>query len=197
MLLVVAILAVVAGAAVVLSSGAVEQTDQQMIQAECAAIRTAALAFRADMGDAPQRIAELLQSPDPTDRRGGWWWRAEDDKPPQALYSYDPATRRGWNGPYLRADHVSAADDETVEARLTGSATHEESVAAPSSGRRLAILLSRYTTFPQKTDGDRLVSHYQFDTAEAHELAVRFVRDPLVSPGGEQVISRVGLGVEP
>jgi len=196
MLIVVGVVAIVAGAVVMLSTGAVERADEQMVRAELAEVRKAVLEFRSDVGEAPRLIAELLQSPDPSDARGGWWWRT-DDTPPEALYAFDPATRRGWAGPYLHADDVSADDDETAEARLVGAVTYEESVAVPSAGRRLTILLSRYTTFPQKTGGDRLVSHYQFDAADAGELAVRFVRDPLAPPGSEQVVVRLGLGIEP
>lgn len=199
-LLVVALVALVAGTAVALLSGTQEKADKQLIQTECATIRRAVLQFRADLGQSPQHLAELLQSPNPSDTLGGWWWRSSSDKLPTALYSYDPATRRGWNGPYLKIDTLSDADQSAIEKRLVTSGSYAVTSADPAAGKRLAAMLSRYATYPQKyrnNDPAQPVSHYQLDASESSELAVRFVVDPLAPPDEAVVVARLKLGVEP
>jgi prepilin-type N-terminal cleavage/methylation domain-containing protein len=71
LVMVVAMVALVAGMAVVAASGIGEKADTQVAQAECAEIRKACLRFAADMGEPPRALAELLQSPDPSDTLGG------------------------------------------------------------------------------------------------------------------------------
>jgi type II secretory pathway pseudopilin PulG len=199
-LLVVALLALVAGTAVALLSGTREKADEQLIQTECAEIRRAILQFRADLGQSPQRLAELLQSPNPGNALGGWWWRSAGDRLATTLHSHDPATRRGWNGPYLKADALSDANQSGAEKRLISTGIYAVTAADPTSGERLAVMLSRYATYPQRyqnDDASRPVSHYQLDASDSSELAVRFVADPLAAPDEAVVVARLKLGVEP
>lgn len=192
MLVVVAILGVMFGIAVMMTSGVSPRTDDQMIQAECAEIRKAAHRFRADMGEPPRFLAELMQSPDPV---GGWWWT--DNAPSPSLRTYDPITRRGWNGPYLQSDFASVATQATIESRLVGTTTYERATSVLATGKRLTVLLSRYTTYPQQQDGSTLVSHYQLDFSDPNEIAVRFVKDPLAAADQIQIVTRLGLGLQP
>ncbi len=196
MLVVVALLGIVAGTVVMITSGVSQRTDDQMVQAECAEIRKAVHRFRADMGEPPRFLAELMQPPDPADASGGWWWRT-NGTPASSLRSFDPATRRGWSGPYLQSDLASPATQETAEYRLVGAATYEQATSALATGKRLAVLLSRYTTYPQQQDGARMVSHYQLDFSDPNEAALRFIKDPLATPGQAQVVARLGLGLQP
>ncbi|MCX7804146.1 MAG: prepilin-type N-terminal cleavage/methylation domain-containing protein [Planctomycetota bacterium] len=196
LLAVVAIVAIVAGIAVILTGEICERTDRQAVLAELAGIRKAFLRFAADMGEPPRYLAELMQSPDPSDPLGGWWWRT-DGTPAPRLRSYDPATRKGWNGPYVKAEAVSEAAQEAAEARLVAPATYERAESNAGSGKRLSILLSDCGTWPQKTDGTRLVSHYQLDYSDPEEIFVRFIADPLAPAGEARAIARLGLGVKP
>lgn len=201
MLLVVAIMSVVAGAVMmVFSGGTIEQADRQLIMTDCAAIRDAAMRFQHDMGEPPKFIAELLQSPDPDEAGGGWWWR--EVQPPARFFSYDPAIRRGWSGPYLAADNTVTSSAETGEDGWK-TMTRESGVADSAAGGRLTILASRHSSYPQRFVEDphrrtrTFVSHYQFDVSDGGEPVVRFVADPLVSPGSEHIICRLALGIEP
>lgn len=193
LLVVVAILAVTAGVVVVLTATAGRQTDEQMVQAECAEIRKAAIKFKDDMGELPRFLAELIQPPDPADAAGGWWWRT-DGTPSTNLRTYDPAVRRGWNGPYLRFDFISRDTQETSEGRQVGTSTYEQIGSNLTAGRRLCIPLSRYVSYPQSMNASRPVSHYQMDYSDPNAPAVRFVRDPQVAPAQMQVVAKVSLG---
>lgn len=197
-IIVVAILAVVAGLVVTLTGGANRRADEQMVAAECGELREAAQRFAIDMGEPPRLLAELIQSPDPSTTAGGWWWRT-DSTPPSRLYTFDPATRRGWNGPYVQGSLAEAATTETAEIRRLTATTVQrtESNLSGSPKRGLGVIQSRYTSYPQKLDGARVVSHYQLDASDANELAIRFVRDPLAADAAAGEVVRLGLGVAP
>jgi prepilin-type N-terminal cleavage/methylation domain-containing protein len=196
LLAVVAILALVAGMATIFFGGVGQRADEQLATAECAEIRSAVQRFAADMGEPPRLLAELLQSPDPADSMGGWWWRT-DGTPTPAYRAFDPATRRGWNGPYLQSVCVSGSSQSTCEARLKSNGQYEQFEANPESGKRLAILRSKYASYPQATCNGRLASHYQLDLTKPDDLAVRFVRDPAAPPAQAGVVAQLCTGVKP
>ncbi len=213
MLVVIAIMAVVAGGVVWLSGGARGAAEEKAIQAELATIRKACLQFKADMGEPPQYLAELMQSPDPADSPGGWWWREPSSRPDARLCKFDPATGRGWNGPYIKAEFVStdtdadAGDDpdRATELRLETAASyvpsgHTSPPVVSSVGKRLAILVSDFQGGQKRYPGDarRLLSHYQLDLTRSDETFVRFVEydqgsDPL-APASARKVAGLGLG---
>jgi prepilin-type N-terminal cleavage/methylation domain-containing protein len=195
-LLVLAILALTAGLVVVVTTGIGEKTDTQLAQAECADLRKACLRFAADLGEPPRYVAELLQSPDPADALGGWWWRT-DGTPAPRLRSFDPATGRGWNGPYLQPEFLSSGGGPASETRLMTTSTVQTVASDDTGGRRLAILISDYSTHPQKTVAGRLLAHYQMDYSDAREVHVRFVHDPSAPVAETVVVARLGLGMAP
>jgi prepilin-type N-terminal cleavage/methylation domain-containing protein len=196
MMVVVALMALTAGLVLMATGGIGRQTDAQLAQAECSEIRRAALRFAADMGQPPRYVAELLQSPDPSDALGGWWWRT-DGTPLPALRSFDPATGRGWNGPYLHSEFTSAGDGQASETRRMTASAVQTAASDNAAGRRLAVLLSGYATHPQKIVGGRTLSHFQMDAGDPAELFVRFVHDPSASPDQTVVVARLGLGMAP
>jgi|WetSurMetagenome_2_1015567.scaffolds.fasta_scaffold28614_4 prepilin-type N-terminal cleavage/methylation domain-containing protein len=196
LLVVMAILALTSGLVIMAVGSVGRSTDTQLAQAECAEIRKAALRFAADMGQPPRYVAELLQSPDPSDALGGWWWRT-DGAPATALRSFDPAIGRGWNGPYLHAEFTSSGDGQAAEARLLAASTTQTAASDNAAHRRLAVLLSGYSTHPQKTVDGRLLSHYQMDYSDSGEIFVRFVHDPSASSDQTVVVARLGLGIVP
>jgi prepilin-type N-terminal cleavage/methylation domain-containing protein len=196
LVIVVAIMALVAGIVIMAVGGVGRNADAQLAQAECAEIRRAALRFAADMGQPPRCVAELLQSPDPSDALGGWWWRT-DGTPAPGLRSFDPATGRGWSGPYLHSEFVSSGEGQASEARLMTASAAQTAASDNAAGRRLAVLLSAYPTHPQKTVEGRTLSHYQMDAGDPAELFVRFVHDPSVPVGETVVVARLGLGMTP
>lgn len=118
LLIVVALLSVIAGVALVHYNGVQDQAEQGLGQVELGQLANAVRQFALDMGEPPQFLCELMQSPDPDDAHHGWWWRDGGDHPAldtdgdpvcaaypaRGLWVYDPATRRGWNGPYIKAE---------------------------------------------------------------------------------------------
>ncbi|MBN2582424.1 MAG: prepilin-type N-terminal cleavage/methylation domain-containing protein [Planctomycetes bacterium] len=118
LLIVVALLSVIAGVALVHYNGVQDQAEHGLSQVELNRLADAVRQFCLDMGEPPQFLCELMQSPDPDDAHHGWWWRdggdyplldSEDEPlcaayPAQGLWRYDPTTRRGWNGPYVEAE---------------------------------------------------------------------------------------------
>ncbi len=118
LLIVVALLSVIAGLALVHYNGVQDQAEQGLAQVELGQLADAVRQFALDMGEPPQFLCELMQSPDPADAHHGWWWRNGGDHPvlnddgdpvcaaypARGLWVYDPATRRGWNGPYITAE---------------------------------------------------------------------------------------------
>ncbi len=197
MLLVVAILAAAAGIVVVAASGARQTAEREAVGVELVRIREACRRFVVDMGEPPQFLAELMQSPDGTDGLGGWWWRGTSDMPRDTLRSFDPATGRGWNGPYVLPEETGEDGAETSEARLVSASTYDKQESSDAAGRRLAMLRSDFGTYGQKESGGRFLSHYQLDASNSGELAVRFIEDPSVAADETVVVARLGLGVAP
>lgn len=114
LIVVVAILAMVAGGAALSLAGVQEQAGVDVCQAELAAIRDAVRRFKADTGFLPRQGPFDLVSrggavPDPTE--GAAWFDAPANlsqlyaNPLQgtghALETWSPTRRRGWHGPYL------------------------------------------------------------------------------------------------
>lgn len=214
LMIVMAVIAVISGMIVVQLQGIGRASDERLMVAELATIREAALRFKHDMGQPPQFIAELLQSPDPAnaDGMGGWWWRSNGNHPvpnaqlpalPNAsLYVYDPAIDRGWNGPYLQRELLSGSENELSETRenpesaLNSQGTIESDNSA-SLPKKMAILKSDYNSFPQVvTPSDRIVSHYQFVFDDSSgEIAVRFLNDPAIT--NPRVVVKINSGIKP
>lgn len=204
LLLVVAIIGIVGGLAIVSLGGIRRNAEETLIRSELTVIRDAALLFKQDMGQHPQFIAELFQSPDPDDLMGGWWWRdggnyplLDSDLTPLlpslpdvSLYSYDPVTRRGWNGPYIQRELLSGSNNELRETRVNPDSALESLGAIDSTvgfepPKSIAILRSDYGSFSQvsKTNEGgtitRTISHYQLVFNDSSgELVVRFVDNP-------------------
>lgn len=210
LLLVVAILGALAALVVSEMTGVEGDADRKIVRSELVKIREAIVRFKRDMGEAPYYLAELLQSPDPSDRLGGWWWRNAGQQPPTRLFRYDPATRRGWDGPYLRVEISSTetvgAGSEVRESRVgssipyvDGNESSDESIdssVASSPTERLAMLTSDFSAYKQVAIAGRLVSHYQLVFNDpSGEVAVRFVRDPSAST--VDVVERIRLGIRP
>ncbi len=215
LMIVMAVIAVISGMIVVQLQGIGRASDEKLVVAELATIREAALRFKHDMGQPPQFIAELLQSPDPSniDGMGGWWWRSNGNHPvpnaqlpalPNAsLYEYDPAIDRGWNGPYLQRELLSDIENKLREVRENpASASNSqgtiESDNTASPPKKMAILKSDYNSFPQvvTTSDERIVSHYQFVFDDSSgEIVVRFLNDPAVT--NPRVVAKINLGITP
>jgi len=213
LLLVVALIATIGGMAVISFHNVNRGMEASLITTELSVIRESLLIFKQDMGEAPQFIAELLQSPAPDaeDNMGGWWWREDGNYPvsdaflptlpDSSLFSYDPATRRGWSGPYLRAEVFSAADNELRETRINpdgapnvSGTINSDSAVTPS--KKMAILKSDYSNFPQKSDAGIKVSHYQFNfDDDSGEIAIRFLDDPTSS--SPKIIGETRSGIKP
>lgn len=193
LLTVVVILATLGGAALFALSGAEQSAREDVRTIELVRIRDAVLRFRADTGQTPRLLAELMQSPDPADELGGWWWRGAGD-PPLPAARFDPATRLGWDGPYLRAEHrtpsVAGQFGEGRESRVDddGSVSNFDSDA--SAGRGLAMLLSA----GQPTGVARILSDWRLDLSDEDEAGVEFLgvgAKPALAPAS------LGLGVRP
>lgn len=194
LLLVTALVAIVAGLASVAMRGVGERADTDLAQAECGTIAAAARRFAQDMGEPPRFLAELLQSPDPASANGGWWWRS-DGTPAARLRRFDPAIRRGWNGPYLRPE-ADGGDADASEARLsaTAPAVYAAITSDRSAGRRLALLTCELHTGEQRGDAaGRLLSHYQLDASRSGDLRVRLVADPRQAEAVEVAGASTGL----
>lgn len=128
MTIVVAILAIIAGAALMAYDSTGDAASKDLVRHDMGVLAQAIRQFKADMGEPPQFIAELLQSPATNlshstfDGLGGWWWRTQAGAymapyPAANLWSFDPTVRRGWRGPYLRIEGRSAAGAEWAEGR--------------------------------------------------------------------------------
>jgi prepilin-type N-terminal cleavage/methylation domain-containing protein len=202
LIVVIVVIAALAGLIVTNVGGVEDDQAASIIQSELATIRKAALQFHRDLGQPPQYLAELMQSADPADAMGGWWWRQPADQPEARLYAYDPATQRGWNGPYVLAEYFSTngADglDETRESRVNAAGAVEsvDSDGSASPARRLAILRSDTGPYPQAAESGRLTSHYQLVFNDASgELVVRFVANP--TEATPEVVAELRLGVKP
>lgn len=193
-LVVMSILAILAGSAVVAYGEVGSTADAGMIASECTRVRDACRRFAQDVGRPPRYIAELLQ--DPADPTTAWWWNSGP-----AVHPYDPVLRRGWHGPYLLAQLCS---DEPATAAQPVTATGESDLSS-SAGHVLWILGSHYQSHHQDlspdTAGDdstrRRRSHYQLVTASG-ELVVRFVHDPTPDDGSPvQVVCSLPTGLRP
>jgi hypothetical protein len=160
------------------------------------------------MGEAPQFIAELLQAPDPADSNfGGWWWRKNSghtgaistlpNLPLARLYTFDKATGRGWNGPYLQIEFVSKTGEETRETHIdtSGTAITINSDTTNADKQLITFLKAQYNTITQASDTGRFVSHYQFDFSDPNEIKLRFLSDPIA--GTVEVLKEIGLGIKP
>ena len=155
----VAIVAAIAGAAVMVADGQLDRARRDLIQADLGRIGEAARRFRSDVGRSPKAIAELLQSPQPADALGGWWWPGAM---PVALY--DPAIARGWNGPYLMPELRTSVSVHGIEPNY---AAVIDSTAYDSANKHLALL----------TDAS------QDTTADANPKTVRSPYDLTISDG--------------
>lgn len=197
LLLVTALVAGVAGVGLVAMGSTAERADAELAASQCASVAEAARRFARDMGEPPRLVAELLQSPDPATAEGGWWWRG-DGTPAARLRAWDPATRRGWAGPYLRADPDQGALAEAEEACLaaTAPATWFRAASDRSGGRRLLLLRCPLATVDQAAAPDgRLLSHLQLDRSGGSELRIRLVGDPAASDPRE--LAGIGTGLRP
>lgn len=193
LLVVVAVLATLGGA-VLFSLDATERGAREDVRTvELTRIRDAVLKFRADTGQTPRLLAELLQSPDAADPLGGWWWRGPAD-PPLPAATWDPATRRGWSGPYLVVEHrtpdVAGSPGEAREERIgtAGALAVFDSDAA--AGRRLAILLAP----GQSRDAPRIACDWRLDLSDPAEARVTFLG---AASRPSLAAETLGLGVRP
>lgn len=88
MVIVVAVVAVVAGTVILSAEGARDDSSQKLARSEMLALKKALLQFRADVGYLPDAVAPLLESP------GEPAWDAD--------------RRRGWRGPYITRESQGA-----------------------------------------------------------------------------------------
>ena len=218
LLITVAVLGIVAGMVIGLTSGAQATSETKMIQSELAEIRKACQQFKRDMGDAPHYLAELFRSPAPAALGGGWNWRTATPVDAR-LYTYDPATSRGWNGPYLQLKRVDSLwPDAQSQAQHLGTRFREKRIVTVSGTRACelvnfapvsdppAILLSHYITQSQskvaESEGAGTeytnYSHYELDFSDAAgDVAVIFVNNPESVPNDNVVVARLSLGMKP
>lgn len=130
LLVVVGIMATVAGALAVSLSGATDQAREDMTLRELAELKRAVLQFRADTGFFPRRGPfDLDTRPNgavPTPAEGAAWFDSpanlsqllENPLPAtHALRAWDASRRRGWRGPYLARNAA-----REVEVRVTAGA---------------------------------------------------------------------------
>ncbi|MCX7934265.1 MAG: prepilin-type N-terminal cleavage/methylation domain-containing protein [Planctomycetota bacterium] len=207
MLTVVAILAIVSGALVLCLANLGESAESNIIKAELAEIRRACQVFAADMGEPPRYLAELMQPPPRSAEEIAsgtrWWWRSEAERQDllqRQRAAFDPATGRGWHGPYLQPEAGYDDSEPTEESRLVdGAAGSTLETQCSSTGRALPILISDYHSARQARDrSGRLASHYQLDRSGGvnAEIRLRFVRDPRAraAAAGNEIVS-LGLGL--
>lgn len=102
LILVVAILATVAGGVLASLEGAQDRAAGDVTTHELGQVRDAVLAFRRDLGALPvqadaEDLSQLLAA-----------------APPAGVAAWDPALRRGWRGPYLRAVRVQGSPPTKV-----------------------------------------------------------------------------------
>ncbi len=154
-----------------------------------AEIRKAIWQFRNDMGVPPHYLAELMQSPDLNDANGGWWWIEAGDPSP-AMYEFDPATGRGWNGPYLQMEFRSAADSTLREFRIRPDGIEESITSDWSAGNNIAALIGP----GQETGAALIESLYELDFSNDVEIKLRFRGDRAYPPQPEK---ELGLGIKP
>ena len=196
LLVVVAILAALAGIAVSAVDRGQERSSADLVTTELGRIAEAVRQFRSDVGRSPKLLAELMQSPTNTDTLGGWWWPgAQLPVPPL----YDPAIRRGWNGPYLQAEFRSFKDSDSSGPLVGVRGQDRFSDAADTwlisddlNNKRLALLITSDQDVAETTSTKTIRSPYQLITIDGR-LQVRFV-DP--SPRGITVPPR-DCGVAP
>jgi prepilin-type N-terminal cleavage/methylation domain-containing protein len=113
LLVVVAILATLAGGVVATMDGVEEEASSQLARHELATLREAVLAFRRDTGFLPKQGPFALAPAGvvPVPAEGAAWfaspanWSQLYENPlastSHALRAWNPDARRGWNGPYL------------------------------------------------------------------------------------------------
>jgi type II secretory pathway pseudopilin PulG len=207
LLIAISVIAVVAGMVLPLLGGVQADSEKKLLQSELTSIRGACLRFKVDMGEAPKYLAELMQPPgDLSSKTFLWRWRPAtwEDENHQRLWRYDPATRRGWNGPYLKAEFTSG-ENQPFEGELRNLKAKEWRIErernapggyvydAPcdigfddsaSKDMPLSIILSNYETLRQVGDEPngvvRRFSHYLLITdrnpdSDQTELFVAFV----------------------
>jgi len=196
------VLVAIAGVAVAGYSTVQQNANDQGIQAELRTLADAVCRFKADMGEYPQCIAELMKSPNSANLSGGgWWWRTggaaptavpvsapltnSNGAPSQPPPPYDPLTRRGWNGPYIQPEltspYTSGATYEVEERRLnsTGAVILIQSNGA---ARTMPFLRSDYGNYTQKSSAaTRWRSHYN----------LVFVNDPAVLVTGTVTAGKI------
>lgn len=216
LLLCISIVAAMTGMALVLINDSAIEVEEKLVATELERIAEAVRRFNRDMGEPPAILAELMQSPDGSDNMGGWWWRdgMGIPQPQERLLKFDPATGRGWNGPYLRAEAYSTPERELAEKRidLGGTDTEIKSTSTEPEPKKLAILVSDYSLAPQYIDRESdphiMYSHYRldytgFDDIDRQELKIRFVRYAKIpkNPVGYEYVAdifrEVGTGVRP
>lgn len=117
LVIVIAILATIAGGVVASMDGVEDQAASQLVRHELATLREAVLAFRRDTGHLPKqgpfakRLNVVRGSDDPASFDHPANWSQLYDNPIlkdastgaylDPIGQWNPDTRRGWNGPYL------------------------------------------------------------------------------------------------
>ncbi len=189
LLIVIAILAAMAAVAVSLLGGTSDKANEAVVLNDLAEIRKAIWQFRNDMGAPPHYLAELMQSPDPNGANGGWWWREAGDPSP-AMYEFDPATGRGWNGPYLQVEFRSAAGSTLREFRIRPDSIEESITSDWSAGNNIAALIAP----GQETNAALIESMYELDFSDPAEARLRYRGSTADPPQAE---NELGLGIKP
>lgn len=117
LILVVAVLATIAGGVLATMGGVEERASSEVTTHELGQLRDALLAFRRDLGSFPNQGAFALPAPDEEDLRQllARSWPLAPTAPPDPLATWNPDLRRGWRGPYLRAVRV---DDLTLPRKV-------------------------------------------------------------------------------
>lgn len=184
LLVAVAIVAAIAGVAVIAADGFQDRARRDLIQADLSRIAEAARRFRADVGRSPKAIAELLQSPLAADTLGGWWWPGATPVP-----LYDPVIARGWNGPYLIPELRSSVSVHGIEPNYVAAI---DSTAVDATGDHLALLTDVSQDTTTGASPKTVVSPFDF-TISSGRLHVRFT-DP--SPQA-LVLPALDCGVPP
>ena len=122
--------------------------------------------------------------------------------PDVSLFSHDPATRRGWNGPYLQSEIFSGNGNELEETRVNPDSALDnygtiKSDAELSPPKKIAILKSDYSSFPQAaiTEPEKTISHYQLIFNDSSgEIVVWFLDDPTIT--SPRTIAELRLGIK-
>lgn len=166
LIVVVAILATLAGGAILLIGPAEEQARAQMSQMEMARLREAILQFHSDTGYLPMQGPFALTSEGgsvPVPAEGAdWFYHPANfnqlyDNPlsgtGHALETWNPDTKRGWRGPYISSfgeGYVDIGDD-----------LQPDGSGSPTAGTVLTEVRSIADPFVTAASGDFFVWRFQ------------------------------------